>query len=306
MSEHIDREAGSGPAAPVERQTQTLRRRTVRLIWNLFLITFGSVLCACAINGILIPNRFLAGGVSGLSLFIFYLAPAVPVGVSNFLLNIPLFVVGWLFVGRRFFFYSLAGMVIFSAALLIPVAPFPIRDPLLTALTAGIISGIGSGVILKSLGSGGGLDILSVILFKRFSIRIGTTVMGFNCALMLAALFRFNLEIVLYTLIYLFVTTQLINMVVTGLNQRKAVMVVSPQWQEIAREIMDSMQRGVTIVNGEGGYTGQEQRILYSVLTFQELSRFKEMVRQHDPQAFMVVTETLEVMGKGIGNQPHW
>jgi len=123
---------------------------------------------------------------------------------------------------------------------------------------------------------------------------------------MLAALFRFNLEIVLYTLIYLFVTTQFINVVVTGLNQRKAVMVVSPKWREIAREIMDSMQRGVTIVNGEGGYTGQEQRILYSVLTFQELSRFKDMVRQHDPQAFLVVTETLEVMGKGIGNQPHW
>jgi len=258
------------------------------------------------INGILVPNRFLSGGISGLSLFIYYLWPSMPIGVSNFFLNIPLFVLGWLFVGRRFFFYSLAGMMIFSAALLVNVPTFPIHDPLLNALTAGIISGIGSGVILKSLGSGGGLDILSVILLKRFSIRIGTTVMGFNCALMLAALFRFNLEIVLYTLIYLFVTTQLINMVVTGLNQRKAVMVVSPQWQEIAREIMDSMQRGVTIVNGEGGYTGQEQRILYSVLTFQELSRFKEMVRQHDPQAFLVVTETLEVMGKGIGNQPHW
>jgi uncharacterized membrane-anchored protein YitT (DUF2179 family) len=306
MSEHIEREAGSKPAAPVERQTQMLRRRAVRLIWNLFLITFGSVLCACAINGILIPNRFLAGGVSGLSLFIFYLAPAVPVGISNFLLNIPLFVVGWLFVGRRFFFYSLAGMVIFSAALMIPIAPFPIRDPLLTALTAGIISGIGSGVILKSLGSGGGLDILSVILFKRFSIRIGTTVMGFNCALMAACLFRFNLDTVLYALIYLFVTSQLVNMVVTGLNQRKAVMVMSQHWEEIAHEIMDTMQRGVTIVNGQGGYTGNELKILYSVITFQELSRFKELVRQHDPSAFVVVTETLEVMGKGVGNQPHW
>jgi uncharacterized membrane-anchored protein YitT (DUF2179 family) len=281
-------------------------RPALKIVWNIFLITAGSLLCSVALNGILIPNQFLSGGVSGLSLFIYYLFPFVPVGVSNFLLNIPLFVVGWLFVGRRFFFYSLAGMVIFSLALLIPVPGFPIRDPLLNALTAGIISGIGSGVIFKSLGSAGGLDILSVILLKRFSIRIGTTVMGFNCTLMLASLFRFNLEVVLYTLIYLFVSTQLINVVVTGLNQRKAVMVVSPKWQEIAREIMDSMQRGVTIVQGEGGYTGQEQRILYSVITFQELSRFKEMVQQHDPKAFMVVTETLEVMGKGIGNQPHW
>ncbi len=278
----------------------------LKIAWNLFLITAGSLLCAAAINGIIIPNQFLAGGVSGLSLFIHYLFPAVPVGVANFLLNIPLFVVGWLFVGRRFFLYSLAGMTIFSAALLVKVPVFPIHDALLKVLTAGIITGVGSGIILKSLGSGGGLDILSVILLKRFSIRIGTTVMGFNCALMLASLFRFNLEIVLYTLIYLFVTTQLVNLVVTGLNQRKAVMVISPKWREIAKEIMDTMQRGVTIVNGEGGYTGQEQRILYSVITFQELSRFKDMVRQHDPQAFLVVTETLEVMGKGIGNQPHW
>jgi uncharacterized membrane-anchored protein YitT (DUF2179 family) len=283
-----------------------MQHRFTKIAWNLLLIVVGSVLCAVAINGILIPNQFLAGGISGLSLFIYYLFPPMPVGATYFLLNIPLFVVGWLFVGRRFFFYSLAGMAIFSVALLVPVPTFPIHDPLLRALTAGIISGIGSGVILKSLGSAGGLDILSVILLKRFSIRIGTTLMGFNCALIIASLFRFNLDIVLYTLIYLFVTSQLVNLVVTGLNQRKAVMVVSPQWREIASEIMESMQRGVTIVNGEGGYTGQPLRILYSVITFQELSRFKEMVQQHDPQAFLVVTETLEVMGKGIGNQPHW
>jgi len=283
-----------------------MQHRLFKITWNLLLIIAGSVLCAVAINGILIPNQFLAGGISGLSIFIYYIFPFMPVGANNFLLNIPLFVVGWVFVGRRFFFYSLAGMMIFSAALLLHVPVFPIQDPLLKALTAGIISGIGSGVILKSLGSGGGLDILSVILLKRFSIRIGTTVMAFNCALIVASLFRFSLDIVLYTLIYLFVTTQLVNLVVTGLNQRKAVMVVSPAWQAIAREIMETMQRGVTIVNGEGGYTGHPLRIIYSVITFQELSRFKEMVRQHDPQAFLVVTETLEVMGKGVGNQPHW
>lgn len=285
---------------------RTWAQRTGRIAWNLCLIVVGSALCACAINGILIPNRYLAGGVSGLSLFIFYLVPALPVGVTNFLLNIPLFVIGWVFVGRRFFFYSLAGMVIFSAALLIPVPPFPIHDPLLTALTAGIISGIGSGIILKSLGSGGGLDILSVILLKRFSIRIGTTVMAFNCALMAACLFRFNLDTVLYALVYLFVTSQLVNVVVTGLNQRKSVMVVSPQWQEIAHDIMETMQRGVTLVEGQGGYTGTELKVLYSVITFPELSRFKELVRQRDPNAFVVVSETLEVMGKGVGNQPHW
>jgi len=281
-------------------------QRLAKIAWNLFLITTGSLLCAVAINAILIPKQFLAGGIGGLALFFYYLVPAVPVGVGYFLFNIPLFVLGWLFVGRRFFFYSLTGMILFSLVVLLPMPAIPIQDPILSALAGGIISGIGSGIILRSVGSAGGLDILSVILLKKFSLRVGNTIMGFNLLLLLAALFRFSVEIVLYTMVYMFVTSQLINLVVTGLNQRKAVMVVSPQWQEIAREIMETMQRGVTIVNGKGGYTGQELRILYSVITFQELSRFKDMVRQHDPQAFLVVTETLEVMGKGIGNQPHW
>ena len=95
-------------------------------------------------------------------------------------------------------------------------------------------------------------------------------------------------------------------MVVTGLSQRKAIMIISPQWQAISEQIIERMQRGVTVVRGEGGYSGQELRILYSVVTFSELSRFKELIKKIDPQAFVVVTETLEVMGRGIGNQPHW
>jgi len=94
--------------------------------------------------------------------------------------------------------------------------------------------------------------------------------------------------------------------IVIGLSQRKAVMIISSRWQEISREIMEKLQRGVTIVQGEGGYSGQQLHILYSVVTLTELSRFKEIVRKADPNAFVVVTETLEVMGKGIGNQPHW
>jgi uncharacterized membrane-anchored protein YitT (DUF2179 family) len=93
---------------------------------------------------------------------------------------------------------------------------------------------------------------------------------------------------------------------VSGLSQRKAVMVVSDRWQLISKEIMEKIGRGVTVVHGEGGYTGREQKILYSVIPFQELPRFKDLIRKIDPQAFVVITETLEVMGQRIGNQPHW
>ena len=275
-------------------------------MWNLLLIFTGSILCALAIKGILVPKQFLAGGITGLALLGHYVFPSLPIGFIYFVLNIPLFVIGWLFVGRRFFWYSLAGMLTFSAVMFWPYPVFPVQDMILNALAAGIITGIGSGIILRSLGSAGGLDILSIILFKRFSVRPGTTVMIFHAMVLLIALFRLPMERVLYTLIYFFINAYFVNLMVIGLSQRKAVMIISSRWEDISKHIMEKLQRGVTIVKGEGGFSRQRLHILYSVITLTELSRFKEMIRKIDPNAFVVVTETLEVMGKRIGNQPHW
>ncbi|MDH4009407.1 MAG: YitT family protein, partial [Desulfobacterales bacterium] len=273
-------------------------KKILTILWNLLLIFAGSVLCAIAIKGILVPKEFLAGGVTGLALLGHYVFPSLPIGFIYFLLNIPLFVIGWMFVGRRFFWYSLAGMIIFSAVIFWPSPVFSVEDMILNALAAGVITGLGSGIILRSLGSAGGLDILSIILFKRFSVRPGTTVMTFHAILLFIALFRLPMERVLYTLIYFFINAYFVNLVVIGLSQRKAIMIISSRWKDISRQIMEQLQRGVTIVQGEGGYSGQRLHILYSVITLTELSRFKKMVRKIDPNAFVVVTETLEVMGK--------
>ncbi|MDH3796979.1 MAG: YitT family protein [Desulfobacterales bacterium] len=281
-------------------------KKILTILWNLLLIFAGSVLCAIAIKGILVPKEFLAGGVTGLALLGHYVFPSLPIGFIYFLLNIPLFVIGWMFVGRRFFWYSLAGMIIFSAVIFWPSPVFSVEDMILNALAAGVITGLGSGIILRSLGSAGGLDILSIILFKRFSVRPGTTVMTFHAILLFIALFRLPMERVLYTLIYFFINAYFVNLVVIGLSQRKAIMIISSRWKDISRQIMEQLQRGVTIVQGEGGYSGQRLHILYSVITLTELSRFKVLVRKIDPNAFVVVTETLEVMGKRIGNQPRW
>jgi len=277
-----------------------------QILWNLGLIALGSALCAVALNAILIPREFLSGGFTGLALIIHYLFPAFPLGAIYCVLNIPNFAFGWKYVGRRFFLYSIAGMFIFSAAIQTIHIRLPVYDYLLSALLAGVIVGIGSGLILKSLGSAGGTDILSVILLKLFSIRLGTTILAFNGIILVAAAVLFTLEMALYTLIYLYISSYMVNLVVTGLNQRKAVTIISPQWKKISQEIMKELQRGVTILKGEGGYTGKDQHVLYAVITFRELSRLKGVIRQIDPDAFVVVTETLEVMGHRIGNQPHW
>jgi uncharacterized membrane-anchored protein YitT (DUF2179 family) len=277
-----------------------------QIFWNLGLIALGSALCAVAINGILVPRQFLSGGFTGLALIIHYLYPALPLGGIYFVLNLPNFAFGWKFVGTRFFLYSIAGMFIFSAAIEVIHLPLPVYDQLLSALLAGIIVGVGSGIILKSLGSAGGSDILSVILLKLFSVRLGSTILAFNVIILVASALLFSLEKALYTLIYLYITSSMVNLVVTGLSQRKAVYIISPKWREISQRIMEEIQRGVTIIRGQGGFSGQEQQILYTVITFRELSRLKKVVKNEDPEAFVVVSETLEVMGQRVGNQPHW
>lgn len=273
---------------------------------NLGLLTLGSLLCAIAINGILIPHRFVSGGVTGLALVVHYLFPVLSVALVYSLANIPLFIAGWFFISRRFFIYSLIGTILFAGAVALVDVAVPVEDTLLAAILAGLIQGTGSGIILKSHGSAGGTDILSVILLQRFSIRLGTTVLGFNVVVLSAAAFFFSLEEALYTMIYLYVSARIVDLVVTGLSQRKAIFIISPDWERISARILREIHRGVTILRGEGAYAGREQRILYTVMTFQEVANLKQIVRKEDPQAFVVVSDTTEVMGHRIGNQPHW
>ncbi len=276
------------------------------MLRNVLLITAGSALCSLAINGILIPHRFLSGGVTGVALVIHYLWPMLPVGALYAVLNVPLFAVGWVHVGRRFFFYSLAGMAIFSVAVQWVNWPIPVQDPMLAALLAGIISGFGSGLILRSAGSAGGADILSIMLFRRFSIRLGTTVLAFNGLVLASGVVFLDLEKALFTLVFFFVSSRGVDLVVTGLSQRKAVTIISPRWREISDRILHDIRRGVTVLQGQGGWSGEEEKVLYTVITFRELARLKREVRSIDPDAFLVVSDTLEVMGQRIGNQPHW
>lgn len=279
----------------------------IRLVlWNLFLITSGSLICALAINGILIPHKFLSGGFVGTTLIIHYLFPFLPVAGLYFVLNIPVYFLGWKYIGQRFFWYSVAGMVIFSLAVLWKPFIIPVHDKMLAAIFAGILSGAGAGIILKSFGSAGGMDILSIILLKRFSIRLGTSILVLNVLILAFAAHVFSMEDALYTLIFLFVSTQVLNVVVYGLSQRKAVYIISSQWEKIHRGIMDTIQRGVTIIGGRGGYTGQDIQMVFTVVSHQELPRLKKLVDGIDSQAFVVVSDTLEVMGRNIGNQPHW
>ncbi|MBI4773992.1 MAG: YitT family protein [Deltaproteobacteria bacterium] len=277
-----------------------------QVVWNLTLITVGSIVCCVAVNGILLPQKFLGAGFTGLSLVIHYLIPSFPVSILYFVLNVPVFALGWKYVGHRFFFYSIAGLLIFSGALEWTQVSVPVHDKILAALLAGIIMGAGAGVILRSLGSAGGLDILSVFFLKRFSIRLGTTILAFNTVILVFGAIMFSLEMALYTLIYIYVNSAVVNVVVMGWSQRRVVIIISPEWQRISSEITKKINRGVTIIDGHGGFTGKDMHMLYTVIAFQELPRLKQLARDIDPNVFLVVSDTLEVMGTRIGNQPRW
>lgn len=280
--------------------------KTKRSAWNLVLLAAGSMICGIAVNGILIPQKFFGAGFTGMALVIHYVVPRFPLSILYLLLNIPVFLLGWMYVGRRFFLYSIAGMLFFTGALAWVQVEIPLQDKILGALLAGIIMGLGSGIILRSLGSAGGLDILSVILLKRFSVRLGTTILLFNCGILIVGAVLFSLEAALHTLIYVYVNGAVVNVVVLGLSRRRAVLIISPKWKMISREIMDQIHRGVTIFDGKGAFSGEKNHILYTVIAFQELPRLKQLARDIDPEVFLVVSDTLEVMGTRIGNQPHW
>lgn len=289
---HLLLPAGSGTAS--------------QIFLNGVLLVVGSIICAVAVNGILIPQNFLSSGFTGASLIIHYLVPTLSVGVIYLLLNIPVFIAGWSMVGKRFFFYSVAGTVIYSLALTVVRIDISIENKILSALLAGIIYGTGSGIILRSYGSAGGTDILAVILQKLMSIQVGTTSLAVNCLILVSASLLFSLEDALYTLAYIYVSAHFMNLVVVGLSKRKAVMIISDHWDNISREILKKDRRGVTIIEGTGGYKKDDKRIIYSVVTFQDLPQLKKMISKIDPKAFVVVMDTLEVMGARMGNQPHW
>ncbi len=275
-----------------------------RFLANLALITTGSAVFAVGLNGVLIPQHFLSGGAVGIALILHYMIPKVNVGVIYFLFNIPLVFLGWFSISRRFMLYTCYGMAVFSltAATIAPHIP-PIDNPILAAILAGIICGAGAGITLRSQGSAGGMDILSVYLNKEWGLRVGTTGFMINALVLTAGAFFFSLELALYSLIYVYTSARIVDAVITGFNQRKAILVVSDQAVAIAQQIMARMNRGATLFDAVGAYSQKRKQVIFSIVTLTEIAKVKELIFDIDPDAFVVINDTLEVLGKRHGTR---
>jgi uncharacterized membrane-anchored protein YitT (DUF2179 family) len=271
--------------------------------WNLLLLTAGSAVFGIGIKAIAVPNGFITGGISGVGLLIYYAFGGLSPGQWFFLLNVPIFILGWIYVSRRFFFYSLYGMVALAAAIDLVRFQLPVHDPFLAMLAGGTLMGAGAGIILHSLGSGGGNDIIAIILHQKFSLRIGTFFFTFNLILFGLSLGVLELEPVLYSLAMSFVTAQVIDWILSMSNHRKMILVISDRSEEIARAVMDRLQRGATLIEGSGAYTGRRKRILLTVVHNYQLKRIEELVFGIDPDAFLITENTFNVLGKGFSHR---
>ena len=272
--------------------------------YNIFLISLGSIVFVIGMNSILIPNRLLGAGVSGVAIMVHYLFPSLDVGLAYFLLNIPLMILGWFFIGKRFMLYTTFGMGFFSlAAVVVKTPPVLINDLMLTAVFAGVICGAGAGIVLRSLGSAGGVDILAIYINKQYGFRPGSISFFVNALVLMAGGYFFGLQIALYALIYVFTSSRVLDAVITGFNQRMAIIVISDKSREITTEIFKQVHRGVTLLKGQGAYSGQLKEVILTITTLTELPKLKNAIFSIDAEAFVIVNSTHEVIGKRHGTR---
>jgi uncharacterized membrane-anchored protein YitT (DUF2179 family) len=264
-------------------------------------IVLGALMWSISINGILVHHKFISGGISGLALLIHYLIPKLSIGLMVFLINIPLFIMGWTMISGKFFFFSLLGMFSFSLFLTFTTSfHITVANPLLAAVFAGVISGCGSGLIFRSGGSGGGTGIIAMVLNRRLSVRVGIVSSLFNSIPLVLGAFLINLDAALYSIIYVFVSGSVMDRILASFNERRSVFIISAHSFEISQQILNKLHRGATLLTGRGAYTQSPLEIIYSVISLFELAKMKDMVTAIDPKAFLIINETQEVIGKGF------
>jgi uncharacterized membrane-anchored protein YitT (DUF2179 family) len=273
-------------------------------ISKIVILLTGSLIFAMGINYFAIPSNLAEGGFTGISLLLFYLFGFSP-GLVILLLNIPLLFVGYKVFGKQTFIYTILGIASSSFFLEITnniVTWFgpPPEDTLLCTLYTGVLVGIGLGLIFRTGGTTGGVDIIARLVNKFYGWSIGRTMLMFDFGVILSSVFIIGLDMAMYTLVSVFISARVIDFVIEGLNASKAVTIVSNRPQELAGTIVKKMNRGVTILTGRGGYTGKTREVLYVVVGRNELPKLKQIVHQIDPLAFVVVGDARDVLGEGF------
>lgn len=267
---------------------------------NILQIALGLFFCKVAYNAFLIPNSIAAGGFTGFGQLI-NRATGLPVGVCSFLLNVPLFAVSFKKMGWRFGLRSLAAMIMLSVV--IDFQPFgtATEDMLLATVFGGICSGVGFGLILRGNATTGGSEMLASLI-NRFvpTVRVGQATFVVDALVIIASAFVFDAESAMYAVLSVFLTNTMLDLVLEGPNTSHAYFIISDRSEEIARRVMDELERGVTGLDGVGMYTMKEKRVLFCVVSRFEAMRLRRIVFAVDPAAFVVACKSHDTLGEGF------
>ena len=281
----------------------TLKNMTYSVPWNLLLITIGSIVASAGINSVIIPHGLITGGFSGLGILLLYASGHLTTGIWVLFLNIPVFLLGFKFISKRFLGYSIYGTLVYTVALDLVHIPFRIQDPWLAALAGGTLVGAGTGFIFRSLGSSGGNDIISILLNQKWGIRIGTYNFAFNLVLFFFSFGKLETDLVLYSMAAAYITGQVTEYGIALFNQRKMIIIISDKNREIAHEVTHRLRRGATFLKGQGAYTGNAKDILLTVANTYQIKRLEEIIFNIDPKAFMITENTFNVLGEGFSQR---
>ncbi|HFU4448060.1 TPA: YitT family protein [Streptococcus suis] len=273
-------------------------------IRNILTIMIGSALFAFSLNYLVMPNHLFEGGVTGLTLILYYLFNIQP-WLMNILVNIPLFVIGWKLLGKKVLYLSILGTLSVTLWLAIfekfPLAINLEHDLFLVSTFSGILMGIGLGLIFKAGGTTGGSDIIARIGHKYLPYSIGQIILAVDMIILTFIVLVFkDLRLVLYTLMMVAIATRVIDFISDGGYGSKGLMIISQKSQEIATAIDAEIERGVTFIKAEGFYSKTPVNMVYSVIYKSQLQETKELIHRIDPHAFITITDAHEVLGEGF------
>jgi Uncharacterized conserved protein len=272
-------------------------RKVVDVIKRALMIIIGATLTSIGLEIFLVPNNIIDGGIIGISIISSYLTK-LPLGMFIFLLNIPFYIIGYKQIGKSFVISTLFAVTCLSVGVSI-LHPIPglTHDVFLAAVFGGMINGAGVGLIIRAGGSLDGTEIVAIILDKKISFSIGEIVMAFNIFILTGAGFVYGWDRAMYSLVTYFIAFKAIDIVVEGIDESKGVMIVSDQNTDISEAVMARLGRGVTLLNGKGGYSKIPTNVIYVVVSRLEISKLKSIVLDYDENALITVGN-VEVAGK--------
>ena len=275
-----------------------------KLIRIAIFIVLGSLVYALSYVWCFDPNQIAFGGVTGLAQILHRLVPAIPVGGAIIVMNIPLFLLGWKFIGGSLLMFSLAAMFLSSVLidLLTPLYDWPAMDPLLACIFGGVLLGGSLGVIFLQGATTGGTDLAARLLKLKLQwLPMGKLLLAIDlCVVALTAVVFRALDTALYGIIALYISTLAMDGVLYGLDNAKVAYIISDREREISDAIFSVLNRGVTVLHGEGAYTGAPKRVLMCAFKQREIAAIKAAVKDIDPDAFLIVCDAHDVLGEGF------